>query len=61
VIFDTIEVRIELEAAAFAKDSDAKPLNQHRGKTTWAHLTHHAGNITKEKRATVKTVDLARN
>jgi hypothetical protein len=28
VIFDTIEVRIELEAAAFAKDLDTKPLNQ---------------------------------
>jgi hypothetical protein len=48
VIFDTIAVRIELgEAAAFAKDRDAKPLNQHRGKTTWAHLIQHTGNITK--------------
>jgi hypothetical protein len=61
VIFDTIGVRIELEAAAFTKDPDAKPLSQHRGKTTGAHLVQHAGNITKEKQATVKTVDLARN
>jgi hypothetical protein len=36
-MFDTIGVRIELEATAFAKEPDAIPLNQHRGKTTWVH------------------------
>jgi hypothetical protein len=60
-MFDTIGVRIELEATAFAKEPDAIPLIQYRGKTEWVHLIQHASHIIEEKHATVKTVGLARN
>jgi hypothetical protein len=60
-MFDTIGVRVELEATAFAKEPDAIPLNQHRVRRTWVHLIQHASHIAEEKHAAFKTVGLARN
>jgi hypothetical protein len=60
-MFDATGVHIELEAAAFAKEPDAIPLNQHRGKAMWVHLIQLASHIPEEKHATVKIVGLARN